>query len=150
MMPKPLPALGIVTTKVRWAEPRVRGRVFVMHSLSGPKVLQSHAFCSTLILTQDITVEAFVCPSSNNAVPPGAAQMTPDQLADWVNKNSNYIYGGGGLRNDAPAEKIILIEKLDDHDGDGMNCLFGDGHVEVLLPNDPRWPEVNELLKQGK
>lgn len=103
-----------------------------------------------LLLTQDITLDAFVCPSSDNALPPDFQKMTPEQTAAWANANSNYIYGGKGLNNSVAADKIILIEKLDDHDEDGINCLFGDGHIEFVQPTEPSWTQVQELLKLGK
>jgi prepilin-type processing-associated H-X9-DG protein len=104
----------------------------------------------TLILKTEISPEVFVCPSSDNALPPNAKQMTPEQMAEWVNKHASYIYAGKGLKNNSPAEGILLIEKLDNHDHDGINCMFGDGHVEFVLPTEPNWRQVQELMKQGK
>ncbi|MBC8109414.1 MAG: hypothetical protein H7Z14_22715 [Anaerolineae bacterium] len=103
----------------------------------------------TLLLTQDITIDVFLCPSSDNSLPPEFEKMTPQQMAAWVNENSNYIYGGKGLNNSSPAEKILVIEKVDDHDSDGINCLFGDGHVEFVQQGEPNWAQVEELMKQG-
>jgi prepilin-type processing-associated H-X9-DG protein len=105
----------------------------------------------TLILTQDITAEQFICPSGNTSLPKDWQSLQPQQAAEWVNGNSDFIYAGQGLRNDAPAEQIVLLEKLADHDRDGLNCLFGDGHVEFIQPSDPRWEQVQELInKHGK
>jgi prepilin-type processing-associated H-X9-DG protein len=47
-----------------------------------------------------------------------------------VNANANYVYMGAGLNNTTPADRPIVYEKQDDHDQDGMNILYGDGHVE--------------------
>jgi prepilin-type processing-associated H-X9-DG protein len=56
--------------------------------------------------------------------------LTPDQYVDWANKNSDYVYIGAGLRQGADPTTVVLYEKDDDHGGDGMNILYGDGHVE--------------------
>jgi prepilin-type processing-associated H-X9-DG protein len=85
----------------------------------------------TLIKTQDITPEVFVCPSSeNDAVPAQIRQADKGTQAKWVNDHSAYVYVGAGMRNDAPADAIVLYEKSDNHDEDGMNFLYGDGHVD--------------------
>jgi prepilin-type processing-associated H-X9-DG protein len=83
----------------------------------------------TLIKTEDVTAEVFVCPDTNTHPPPN---MSPDDAADWVNKNSDYIYIGAGLRQGAGRDVVVCYEKDDNHGGDGINVLFGDGHVEFL------------------
>jgi prepilin-type processing-associated H-X9-DG protein len=85
----------------------------------------------TLMHDEDIAMDAFLCPSSNVS-PPGNDVRTPDQMAQWVNEHSPYVYGGKGLKTDAPADRIVLYENLSDHDTDGGNFLYGDGHVEFL------------------
>jgi prepilin-type processing-associated H-X9-DG protein len=50
--------------------------------------------------------------------------------------NCNYTYLGNGLRSvDVNADVILMVEDLDDHDRDGLNILFGDGHVDFLRVN---------------
>jgi prepilin-type processing-associated H-X9-DG protein len=81
----------------------------------------------TLIKTEDITAQAFVCPDTNTTPPPN---MTPDDAADWVNKNSDYIYIPP-VAGQMPGPTIVICyEKDGNHNGDGMNVLFADGHVE--------------------
>jgi len=82
----------------------------------------------TLLLTEDVSIHVFVCPSSNTSIPGNLP--TPQEMAKWVNENSNYIYVGAGLNNNAPPQRVVLYEKADDHGHEGMNLLFGDGHVE--------------------
>ena len=84
----------------------------------------------TLIKTEDITVDAFTCPSSDNNVPAEVKSGSKDVQATWANANSSYIYVGQGMNFNAPADSVLLYEKNDDHDEDGMNFLYGDGHVE--------------------
>ena len=98
----------------------------------------------TLILTQDVTPEVFTCPSSDNAVPPEIVHAPKEEQAKWVNANSSYVYVGAGLKNDAPADMIVLYERPDDHDEDGLNFLYGDGHVEWQS-----MPVAQELIKNA-
>ena len=84
----------------------------------------------TLLKTQDITVDAFVCPSSGNTVPGDLKGANVDVQAAWVNASSSYTYLGAGLINSLPAQTVVLYEKKTDHDEAGMNLLYGDGHVE--------------------
>jgi prepilin-type processing-associated H-X9-DG protein len=74
-----------------------------------------------------------ICPSSGATLPPNIAQMPADQYAAWANDNSSYVYMGGGLTTrTANAERIVIYEKPDDHDNQGINMLFGDGHVDWI------------------
>src|ERR1700722_12907261 len=52
----------------------------------------------TLIKTEDITAAVFVCPTSGTTVP---SELTKDQEADWVNSNSDYVYVGAGMKQNA-------------------------------------------------
>jgi prepilin-type processing-associated H-X9-DG protein len=82
-----------------------------------------------LLTTQDITPEVFICPSGNGEKAPGA---TPEEQANNLiaPKNLSYIYLGKGLTTSANPDTPILYEDLDNHDDDGANVLFTDGHVE--------------------
>jgi len=81
----------------------------------------------TLVKTEDITAAVFVCPSGEQGVP---SAMAADEAATWVNQNADYVYLGAGQKSDLPADRVVLYEKPGAHGGDGMNLLFGDGHVE--------------------
>jgi len=80
-----------------------------------------------LLLTQDITSEVFVCPSTNStpAAPGGTAQQ---QAAALLPQHCTYIYLPGHNIN-ASADTVIVYEPITNHDGDGSNFLWGDGHV---------------------
>jgi prepilin-type processing-associated H-X9-DG protein len=84
----------------------------------------------TLLKTQDITIDVFTCPSSDNEVPAEVKAAPIDVQVAWVNANSSYVYVGAGKNNAAGADEVVLYEKNEDHDQDGMNFLYGDGHVE--------------------
>jgi prepilin-type processing-associated H-X9-DG protein len=102
----------------------------------------------TLVKTEDIGPEVFICPSANTSLPPNIHAMTPDQQAAWVNEHSDYVYVGKGLKSDAPADRVTVYEKETDHGGDGMNMLYGDGHVEFQNAQAAR-REIEQLNDQG-
>jgi prepilin-type processing-associated H-X9-DG protein len=78
-----------------------------------------------ILVTQDITADKFVCPSSNDTPAPGG---TPQQQAQVLHQHCSYVYIPGQT-NAASAEAVVAYEPLTNHDGDGANFLFGDGHV---------------------
>jgi prepilin-type processing-associated H-X9-DG protein len=91
-----------------------------------------------LLLTQDVTVEVFVDPQTKNKPP---ANKNQEELAAWINQSSDYAYLGAGKNNTATAETILAHEKI--RPGvNGINALFGDGHVEFM--------NVGELQRQLK
>ena len=88
-----------------------------------------------ILLNQDLSAEVFVCPSGANALPPDHAQMKREELMEWINANADYVYVGRGLNTTAGADVVVLYEKVDAHDRQGMNILYGDGHVDfVMMP----------------
>jgi len=100
----------------------------------------------TLILTKELTAHVFLCPSSNSSLPADLNTMTPQQIATWVNENSDYVYIGQGLNTSVRDDRPVLYEKPGAHDGDGMNILFGDGHVE-FQPRAQAEETINNALK---
>ena len=78
----------------------------------------------TLISTQDITFDSFVCPSSNDQ---RASQMSELSTRGHL----SYVYVPG-MNTRASAEHVIVYEHIEDHNQDGANFLFGDGHVDWL------------------
>jgi prepilin-type processing-associated H-X9-DG protein len=85
----------------------------------------------TLLKTQDISSAVFVCPTGSDTPAPGA-----DNAAQAKNLSAgghlSYVYVGKGMTNSEPPDKVVLYENPGAHGGDGMNVLFGDGHVEFL------------------
>jgi prepilin-type processing-associated H-X9-DG protein len=51
-------------------------------------------------------------------------------MVEWVNTHGDYVFLGGGKASSTAADVVIVYEKLEDHDRDGMNMLYADGHVE--------------------
>ena len=83
-----------------------------------------------LLLSEGLQSEVFVCPSSNDTPASGG---TPQQQAAALSTggHESYIYVPN-LTNLSSADTIVLYEPLIDHRNDGINILFGDGHVEFL------------------
>jgi prepilin-type processing-associated H-X9-DG protein len=64
------------------------------------------------------------------------ANAKPDELAKWVNENSDYVYLGkdfGKLTKITnPAQTIIAYEKFEAAKNGLVSVLFADGHVEMM------------------
>lgn len=86
-----------------------------------------------LLATQQIGLEAFVCPSGNVSIPAELQSAPMEQKVAWVAHNSPYIYLGKGLKTSCNPEYIIAYEKPEAHGREGSNVLFADGHVEFIL-----------------
>ncbi len=86
---------------------------------------------ATTWATQDLYAAVFICLLGNSSSSRAATQFTSDPAARAAN-NLDYIYVGEVLTNRVTAEEPVLFERLSDHDHDGGNVLFGDGHVEFI------------------
>ncbi len=80
---------------------------------------------ATLLKTEDLTPIVFVCPSSSDTPATG-----PGDLESGGHLSYKYI--GKGMNNSKSPMTIVMYEDDKDHGGDGMNVLYGDGHVEFL------------------
>jgi prepilin-type processing-associated H-X9-DG protein len=85
------------------------------------------------MLTEAITPDVFICPSSGTSLPKDYATMAPADLAKWITDHGDYVYVGAGMTSAAGADQIVVYEKPGNHRQAGMNILFGDGHVEFDL-----------------
>jgi predicted Zn finger-like uncharacterized protein/prepilin-type processing-associated H-X9-DG protein len=70
-----------------------------------------------------LSPDVFVCPSSNDSPPTGASGIN-------VPGHLSYVYSGIGLTNRAGNTDVLAYEPLGNHKNDGINVLYGDGHVE--------------------
>lgn len=80
----------------------------------------------------DLTVRVFACPSRKRADLPDKAD--PKAVAEWIRRNSDYVYIGAGLRESVrnPESTIIAHDKPGNHGKRGVNAAFADGHVEWM------------------
>ena len=76
--------------------------------------------------------EVLVCPSGNEETAPG--QTIAEQAPHLSNPvHCSYIYLGAALTPaTAKSETILVIEKLANHEGAGMNVLYVSGRVEWI------------------
>ena len=103
----------------------------------------------TLLLTEDITSEVFVCPSSNDERAEGPATQAVIRV-DSDPLYCSYVYAGAGLNAGAVTRGHVLVydRTMGHHNGDGMNVLYGDFSVSWL---DPKAAEhVIAELKAGQ
>ncbi len=88
-----------------------------------------------------LSTNMFVCPSGNDTPAP-----------DWAHLASgghlSYIYVGNGMNTAAVPNAVLLYENPAEHGGDGMNVLFGDGHVEY--ENGGQTKRIVQQLNAGQ
>jgi hypothetical protein len=85
---------------------------------------------ASLMTQEQLTAAVFVCPSSNDQAASGA-----DLAAVAGNLSTghhlSYIYAGRGLTTaTVKPETVIAYEPLMNHQEDGIDVLYGDGHAE--------------------
>jgi prepilin-type processing-associated H-X9-DG protein len=83
-----------------------------------------------IMVDTELSAKCFVCPSSG-AKPAGGATVREMAQALTNPKHCSFIYfppppDAGDLSPDA----ILAIERMENHEGEGMNVLFADGYVE--------------------
>jgi prepilin-type processing-associated H-X9-DG protein len=97
---------------------------------------------------EDITAEVMTCPSSNDERPAATdiaeivAELTAAEMNAPGHKHCmSYVYIGQALTQKTATETtVVAYEPLENHDGDGTNVLFGDGHVEFISKQG--WPKI--------
>jgi prepilin-type processing-associated H-X9-DG protein len=98
-----------------------------------------------LLRDEQLTSAVFVCPSSNDEAAAGDTQAAVITEMEKPHHLS-YVYLGKGLTTaTAKDDTVIAYELPDNHQGDGMNMLFGDGHAE--------WESIkaaNELINKAR
>lgn len=83
----------------------------------------------TMAIAEGLSPEVFTCPSSDGPATPLPRGATAEQMGEWVNANSQFVYIGAGLTSAASSDLPVLYEPLEHHRGDGANVLFADAHV---------------------
>lgn len=87
----------------------------------------------TIFSEEDISPSVFVNPRNKSALPGNFGSMSKDQQKQWIDQSSDYMWFGAGKKNTAGPEQVIASEKPEGA-SDGLNMLFGDGHVEFIAP----------------
>jgi len=104
----------------------------------------------TILEHQDLSPQAFICPSSKDTAASGPT--TQATLANLHRTGHlSYIYVGKGLTTNSPLDAVMLYEQPNNHADDdmsvtsefksgekvhGMNVLCVDGHAEWLNATD--------------
>jgi prepilin-type processing-associated H-X9-DG protein len=109
---------------------------------------QYPASLAVLPSVEEIGAEVMICPSSNDerSVATNTAEVVAELSAAEANSPGHkhcisYVYIGRALTRDtATATSLVAYEPLENHDGDGTNVLFGDGHVEFVSKQG--WPKI--------
>ena len=112
------------------ADMRMLGQAMQMYANSNhdqfPDTLQS-----LVKFDPSLSGSVFVCPSSDKT--PSTATSPPALASDLASgQHLSYVYVGKGLNESAASTVVLLYEPLENHQREGMNVLFGDGHVEFL------------------
>ena len=107
-----------------------------------------------LLLAEPFGVACVICPGGNEEQ---STAGTPASVAAEIDAgpaghHCSYLYFGRGLRGDVSAATVIACDAPADHDGDGVNALYADGHAvweppgravsfvpAEWVPHDPRW-----------
>jgi prepilin-type processing-associated H-X9-DG protein len=92
-----------------------------------------------LAAEEDITAQIFVYPRNCTA----PANMTLNQLRDWVNHNSHFAYIARELPNGSDEHVVLAYDKPGVDSNGGMNILFQDGHVCFFDA-----PQAAKIVKQ--
>lgn len=112
------------------ANMRMLGQAMQMYANSNhgqfPDTLQS-----LVKFDPSLSGAVFICPSSNKT--PSTATSAQTLASDLSGgQHLSYVYVGKGLNENASAAEVLLYEPLENHQREGMNALFADGHVEYL------------------
>lgn len=97
------------------------------------------------LVKEDMNIEVFICPSGDNEIPDAVRKATADEQAKWVNEHADYYYIGANAKDGGDPDAIMVYEKPENHDRQGINILFNDGHVD--------WYPLNaaiDLIKKQK
>lgn len=98
----------------------------------------------TLVIETDLNPEVFMCPTADSALPQAIRGAKVEDQAAWVSANADYVYVGAAMNSGMPAEKILAYEKIENHEQEGINILFNDGHVEWVT-----MPQARALIRQA-
>lgn len=86
-----------------------------------------------IMAVEDTGTEVLTCPATEAIKAPGpTSREWIAQVADRPDDHLSYIFVPGGVRIAPGDGLVILYEPLSNHDQDGINVLYEDGHTEFL------------------
>jgi prepilin-type processing-associated H-X9-DG protein len=96
----------------------------------------------TVLSSEEISADVFCCPSTS--VRPASGATTQATIANFgAGHHCSYCYVARGAIVKSSPDIVLAYEPLSNHDDDGMNVLFNDGHVEFIAK-----PGAEALLKR--
>ena len=99
---------------------------------------------AALLLTQDLMAEVFICSSSQGERARGATpQEQAKQLSDPL--HLTYVFVAPRLDPKAAPDALVAYDAGGNHNDDGVNALFADGHVEFV--GGRNWKQTLDRLK---
>ena len=97
-----------------------------------------------LVATTDLNPEVFVCPSGNQDKAVGANM---EEILEQLTKpeHMSYIYVGKGMTTSTPGDTIVVYESPRNHEEEGGNVLYADGHAEWCNAK-----QLQEIISQAQ
>jgi prepilin-type processing-associated H-X9-DG protein len=96
------------------------------HENQFPGKLEDLVRSSTPPLAED-----FVCPDDDRT-PPAETPLSAMAADIASGKHNSYVYVGSGVTTSDDPTIVVMYEPLGNHEREGMNVLFADGHVDWL------------------
>jgi hypothetical protein len=85
----------------------------------------------TMMLSEDLQVDAFVNPQGGTQIPPNIRQGKREDQAAWVNEHSDFVWLGATMKPGDGADQVLAYEKPELARNGMVGLLFNDGHVEM-------------------
>lgn len=83
--------------------------------------------------------EALICPAAHSTPPD---QVTSEHVPGLEKPHlTTYIYFAAGLSMPVGETRVLVVEPLENHQGEGINVLYANGHAEWMHA-----PEAEKLL----
>jgi prepilin-type processing-associated H-X9-DG protein len=86
-----------------------------------------------LVVQQQVAAQVFDNPGNGPLAIPNDIANDPEALSQFVAEHSDYIYLGEGLLMRNMTAETVLAYENPETAVEGINILFGDGHVEFLM-----------------
>jgi prepilin-type processing-associated H-X9-DG protein len=130
-----LPALNKAREQARRVQSASNLRQIGLGALMYANAQPNGAFprdLGAMLKENDLSPRVFSNPRrSDDGVPAAILSGSKSQQADWINQNSDYLWFGAGQKNTMTGEQVLGSEKPAGLQ-EGLNLLFGDGHVEFI------------------
>lgn len=97
-------------------------------------------------MAQELSGSVFICPSTKDTPSTASDQQLVTDLTSGG--HDSYIYAGAGQRDSAGRSTVLFYEPITNHQSQGANFAFADGHVEFI--QRARAQQMINKLQQGQ